>query len=133
MPTIVPSSSAPSETIHYSFATAEFDLGGKTKTYKTDDPQLISSAVIHPWLQVNYDPVEVVQGSYIEQIAPEDDPLSGVGSLANDPDAARATEDAKAAARGDVTPAEATSPVATLPEGDEPAPAEDTSKSKDTK
>ena len=132
MPTIVPSSTAPSDTIHYSFAMAEFDLGGKSKTYKTDDPDLISSAVIHPWLQVNYEPTEIVQGAYIEQIAPEDDPMSGIGSLANDPDAARATEEAKAAARGDV-PAEATSSVATLPEGDQVAPVETTSKSKDTK
>jgi hypothetical protein len=107
MPTIVPSSNAPSEPVHYSFAMAEFDLGGKIKTYKTDSADVISCASVHPWLEIQYEPQEIVKGAYIEQIAPKDDPMSGVGSLANDPKAAQADEDAKAAARADAESASA--------------------------
>ncbi len=113
---------------------AEFDLGGKNKSYKTDNAELISSAQTHPWLNVIYEPLEIVQGAYVEQVAPADDPMSGVGSLANDPDAARATEAAKAAAFDEFDAGAAASPVATLPEGEEvTSPADNASKSKDTK
>lgn len=92
------SEAAPSEAVHYSFAAAEFDLGGKSKVFETDDASIISEAMAHPWLSVEVDPATVVQGAYVEQIRPEDDPMSRVNSIANDPEAVKAAEEAKAEA-----------------------------------
>lgn len=99
MAKIVHSEAAPAESVHYNLAGVEFDLSG-TKSYETLDPAVISNALAHPWLDVKYDKVDVVQGAYVDQIRPEDDPLSAVNSVANDPEAARAAEAEKAAAFG---------------------------------
>lgn len=99
MAKIVPSDNAPSETVHYTFAGAEFDLGGSGKgskrAYESTDPTILSNAEAHPWLAVERPEVQPVSGAYVEQIAPEDDPLSAVNDNANDPEAVKATEDAK--------------------------------------
>jgi hypothetical protein len=102
MATIVPSDQAPAEAVHFTFGTAEFDLGGRTKTYKTDDPEVISNASAHPWLTVQVEEVPIIQGAYVEQIAPKDDPFTLEGGInANDPKLAQAAEEAKAEERGD--------------------------------
>jgi hypothetical protein len=96
MATISSNDSAPAEVVHYSFAGVDFKLGGRTKKYETDDPAVIDNASAHPWLTVEVPQVEVVEGAYIEQVLPADDPLSRVNSNANDAEAARAAEQAKA-------------------------------------
>lgn len=93
MAKIVHSDTAPSEAVHYSIGSVDFDLSGR-KSYETKDPSVISAAEVHPWLTVQYDKVEVVQGAYREQVRPEDDPMVGP-SLANDPEEARKAEAAK--------------------------------------
>lgn len=95
MATISPNDSAPAESVHYIFAGVEFDLGGRKKTYETDDPSVIENARAHPWLTVKVPEAEVVAGAYVDQIAPADDPMSRLNDKANDPEAARAAEDAK--------------------------------------
>jgi hypothetical protein len=89
MATISPNDHAPSETVHYSFAGAEFDLepGG---TFETNDPDALENAAAHPWLKVER-PVEVAEGGFYgdEHLAAKDDPLSRFNSVANDPDAVR--------------------------------------------
>lgn len=42
---------APAETVHFTFASAEFDLSGK-KSYTTEDPAVIGEATAHYWLRV---------------------------------------------------------------------------------
>lgn len=54
--TLVPSDLAPAEAVHYTFSTAEFDLGGRTKKYVTDDLDVVREASTHPWLSVAPDP-----------------------------------------------------------------------------
>lgn len=98
MAKIVHSKAAPSDVaVHYSFAVGDgFDLEG-SGSYTTTDAAEIAAAAGHPWLEVKYDKSDVVAGEYHEQISPEDDPLSAVNSVANDPAAVRAfQEDQKA-------------------------------------
>jgi hypothetical protein len=96
MAKIVHSDAAPAEAVHYSFAGVEFDLGGSNKAFETDDPSVISNARVNPWLSVEVDPASVVQGTYVQQIDPKNDPLSAVGSInANDPEEVRKAEAAK--------------------------------------
>lgn len=92
MAKIVHSEAAPSEAVHYSFAGVEFDLGGRKKAFETDDPNIIGNAEAHPWLTVERDVVSVVKGNYVTQLRPEDDALSAVNSVANNPEAAPAYE-----------------------------------------
>lgn len=99
MATISPNDSAPAEVVHYTFAAGDFKLGGRSKKYETDDPALISEAYTHPWLTVEEPVVEPVVGSYVEQVAPADDPMSRVNYTGNDPEMARAAEEAKAEGR----------------------------------
>jgi hypothetical protein len=97
MAKIVHSDAAPSESVHYVFAGVEFDLGGRKKVYETDDAEALANAEAHPWLTVEYEEVEQVQGAYIEQLKPEEDHLSLKGRAINpnDPDEARKAEAAK--------------------------------------
>ena len=53
MAKIVHSDAAPSESVHYSIGSAEFDLSGR-KIYETTDSDVISGASVHPWLTVMY-------------------------------------------------------------------------------
>lgn len=96
MAKIVHSDAAPAESVHYTFAAGEFDISGK-KAFTTKDPSLVAEAQVHPWLDVKIDEADLVIGSYVETVKPEDDPLSAVNSIANDPDEARKAEAAKAA------------------------------------
>ncbi len=107
MATISSNDSAPAEVVHYTFAGGDFKLGGRTKTYKTDDPALISEAYAHPWLTVEVDAVEPVVGAYVEQVLPKDDPMSRMNYTGNDPDEARAAEKAKADSRENLVGIEA--------------------------
>lgn len=86
MAQIVLSDIAPSDAKHFSLANENFDV-----PYETDDSVVIGNALAHPWLDVNFPKVEVVEGDDLStSVAPADDPLSGSHSLANDPDAVRA-------------------------------------------
>lgn len=88
---------APAEAVHYTFASGEFDLSGK-KSFTTKDSALIAEAQVHPWLDVKVDEADLVIGTYAQAVKPEDDPLSAVNSIANDPKEARKAEAAKASA-----------------------------------
>lgn len=97
MAKITHSDVAPAESVHYTLVdgtggTTEFDLGGRTKSFtpKSYDATLFGNADAHPWLKVEREEAEVVEGAFREQIAPSEDPLSAVNSRANDPEAARA-------------------------------------------
>lgn len=99
MAKIVHSDAAPSEAVHYSIGGAEFDLGGRNaKSFETTDASVISGASVHPWLRVEYDVVEPIQGAYVEQVPAKDDPMSAMNSIANDPDEVRKAEAAKTGA-----------------------------------
>lgn len=89
MARIVSSGAAPNEAVRYSFAGAEFELDGKNASFESDDPAVLGNAEAHPWLKVERDPDEVVQGEYRDFLDPRDDALSSVNSVANDPKAAR--------------------------------------------
>lgn len=52
MAKIVHSAAAPAEEVSYSLGNTEFKLGGKIKSYDTDDYLVISDALEHPWLEV---------------------------------------------------------------------------------
>jgi hypothetical protein len=93
MAKIVHDEAAPSEAVHYSFAGAEFDLEGAEASFETSDPAVISNAEAHPWLRVEREEAELVRGEYTGFLAPEDDALSAVNSVANDPEAVRAELD----------------------------------------
>jgi hypothetical protein len=81
MAKIVKTESAPTEAAHYTFASGEFDLGGRKKFFETEDLTLIAEAVGHPDLTVETEVIEVTP-TFREQIAPEDDPLSAANSVA---------------------------------------------------
>jgi hypothetical protein len=90
MAKIVHSDAAPSEKVRYSFAGVDFELGGKSSSFESNDPEVLGNAETHPWLTVERDAGEVVHGEYRDYLDPKDDALSAVNSVANDPDAARA-------------------------------------------
>lgn len=83
MAKIVKTDSAPSEVVHYTFAAGEFDLGGRVKFYETDNPSLIESARAHDDLRVEVEAIKVAP-NFHEQLAPEDDGLSGLNSHADE-------------------------------------------------
>lgn len=101
MARIVPSELAPSEAVHYTFGEAEFDLGGKSDkaAFETTDRELLTNALAHPWLHVEFDEAEQLGGEFIDnQVHAEDDPFSAVGPGANDafdPEKIKAAEEAK--------------------------------------
>ncbi len=96
MAKITHSDAAPAEKVHYTFSGAEFDISGKG-SFETDSPDVLLDAEVHPWLVVTYPKVELVQGAYAEQVLPQDDPMSAENYDGNDPDVARAAEEAKRA------------------------------------
>lgn len=104
MARIVLSDLAPTgESLHFSLANTDFDIGGSgkgtKKSYDTSDRAVLANAEVHPWLSVEYDEAEQVGGEFLDnQVAPEDDPLSAAGPNANipfDPDEIRKVENAK--------------------------------------
>jgi hypothetical protein len=99
MATIVPSPLHPSEEVAYSLAGGDFKLaaGG---SYETEDPVLISSAYVHPWLEVKAEPLPDFRLPELgHRLDPKDDVLSAAhGSQAFDPEAIAATEREKMAA-----------------------------------
>lgn len=107
---------APDEAIHFSFSTDEFDLSGK-KVYKTSDEQVIAEADTHEWLSVTRPAVDedALLGAFREQLAPQDDHLSSLGSPIdpNDPAEVEKAEAAKLEALGvNVSPVEPPAAVA---------------------
>jgi hypothetical protein len=94
---------APSgETVSFSLANAEtFELGaGAKKFFETDDPDLISNANAHPWLQVEVATDVPAPNFHEPAVRPEDDTLGRFGPnarLANDPDEVKKANDARAA------------------------------------
>lgn len=97
MAKIVHSDAAPAEKVHYTFAGVEFDLGGSAKkdqAFDSDDPTVLASAEVHPWLTVERDPSDFVEGDYVQLLDPKDDVLSSLNSVANDPEAARRAKEA---------------------------------------
>ena len=75
MAKIVHSDAAPSEAVHYSLANVEFELGGRKKSYSTDDAGVLSNAEAHPWLRVERDaPADSVEEP---QVAPTSDDPKG--------------------------------------------------------
>jgi hypothetical protein len=90
------SKNAPAEAVRYSLMGETFELSG-TKTYETSDPDVLSNALDHPWLEVDYGQVKMVQGAFVDQIDPKDDPMSMENDNSNDFDAATAAEAAKTA------------------------------------
>lgn len=106
MATIVPSDLAPSETVHYSFAGVEFDLGGSgkgsKKQFESTDPDVLSNAGQHPWLTVKADEKLAAVPTFREHgVRPEDDALGAQGPnahMAFDPAEIEKIESAKAEA-----------------------------------
>lgn len=78
---------APAEAVHFSFAGVEFDLSGN-KNFISEDDAVLSDAQAHPWLNVEFDEVEVVSGEYRNHLRPEDDGLSRSGRAINPNDPA---------------------------------------------
>lgn len=90
MATISHNDLAPDEKVHYALGGVEFDVEGDG-TYETNDNDVIANARAHPWLKVEVPVAEQLGGFYgAEHLAPEDDVLSGVNSIANDPEAVQA-------------------------------------------
>lgn len=89
--TITLSKEAPQEKIRFSLANDSFDLDADGK-YKSSDPAVLSNAEAHPWLTVAYPEVDAFAAyqAHVETVKYEDDPLSAVNSIANDPEAAKA-------------------------------------------
>lgn len=88
------SDAAPKDSVHYTLAAGEFDLGGKTKVFETDDQALIADAQVHPWLKVEFEGVNA-EGDFAPQLDPKDDHLSFINDNSNDPEVAAAAEEAK--------------------------------------
>lgn len=90
------------QTIHFTLATEEFDLGGSAKkSFSTSDPDVVADAVAHPWLKVDSSSSAVDPTFVDNQVHPEDDPFSRFGpnaGIANDPDEIAKAEAAKATA-----------------------------------
>lgn len=86
MPRIVPSEAHPDHTVRHALGSAEpFELG-PGGVYETDDREAIGNALPHPWLDVEYDEVEVIQGGYRDRHVPrEEDVLVAENSVAFDP------------------------------------------------
>lgn len=70
----------------------EFSLGPDTITvpHETSKAELLSNASVHPWLKVEADAKAVNPPSMLSRLAPEDDAMSAVNSIANDPKAVAA-------------------------------------------
>jgi hypothetical protein len=98
MAKIVLSDKAPKDAKHFSLANAEIEV-----PFETDDPQILGDADVHPFLDVERDPVDVIAGVLANPLDPKDDVLSRANSVANDPDAVRAAAEERAAVVENVT------------------------------
>lgn len=102
MAKIVPSKNAPSEDFTVTFGVGQVK---STEPLETTNTDLIAEAQNHPWLDVEYDEVEILGGEVVPPaVDPAKDPLSAQNpdnQHLNDPDvvrAARAEADALAPA-----------------------------------
>lgn len=86
MAKIVLNDTAPKDAKSFALAGANFEV-----PYETTDAEIVSNAVAHPWLEVQFPEVESFAGSYRDtQVNPADDAFSAQNSKANDPEAVRA-------------------------------------------
>ena len=102
MATIVPSKQHPDEEVLHQLAQDSFklDSGG---SYETDDRAVISNAIAHPWLEVEYPDLEVEAHYRPDSIEPSKDALGADKSIAFDPDKiAEALEEAEEAVESPV-------------------------------
>lgn len=78
---------APSEAVHFSFGEDDFTLGGKSdaKSYESTDRALLSNAVAHPWLEVEYDAGDAAPVYPDTTLSPTEDQQSALGPVANVP------------------------------------------------
>lgn len=82
MPKFVLSDIAPKDQKKFTLGADEVEV-----PFETDDPVLAANAASHPWLVAEADKEQNEQPpSYVKYLAPEDDVLSSVNSIANDPD-----------------------------------------------
>ncbi len=86
MATIVPSKLHPDEEVVHQLAQDSFklDAGG---SYETDDRAVISNAVVHPWLDVEYADTEIEAHYRPDSVEPSKDVLGAAQSVAFDADA----------------------------------------------
>lgn len=90
MANVTPSQLHPAEEVRYSLASAEPFTLSPGGSHKTDDRTVIAEASAHPWLAVEYDAAEAPVAAFRPgQIAPEDDALSALNSVAFDPEAVK--------------------------------------------
>ena len=95
MATIVPSKLHPDEEVLHQLAQDSFKLGA-SGSYETEDRAVISNAVAHPWLEVEYPDLEVEAHYRPDTIEPSKDALGAQKSIAFDPDKiAAALEEAR--------------------------------------
>lgn len=95
MATIRPNEHAPNEDITYILPTATFELGVGGE-YETDDRAVLSAAVDHPWLEVEFPAVdETIYQAPSKRVPAEEDPLSSLNDRSNDPAAVEETERSK--------------------------------------
>lgn len=96
MPRVLPSEAHPDETVRHALGSAEpFDLG-PGGVYESDDREVIANATAHPWLTVEFEEQQVLQGRYREpSVSPQDDVLGSARSVAFDPEAIREAEENK--------------------------------------
>lgn len=91
MPQIELSELAPEGVTSFSLANANLEV-----PCESTDPTVLANADAHPWLIVKYDESAPIAGVFADnQVKPEDDPLSAVNSIANDPDAILAANETR--------------------------------------
>ncbi len=139
MATILPNEHAPSESVRYLLANADFELAGGG-SYDTDDRAVLGAAEAHPWLKVKYPEVDEALYEAVQRSVPyEDDVLAAPNSIAFDPEEIRKAEEAKRVAFGaplavdsglDQDKAKKVGPVAVTLAADEPATDEKPAKGK---
>lgn len=92
MAKIVLSDAAPEDAVHFSLGQFEIDV-----PHDTRNRDLISDAVAHPWLNVEYDEVEVLGGEGPSTANLANDPLAAGNDVSNDPEAVQAELDRREA------------------------------------
>lgn len=101
------SADAPNEAITFSLGQETFDLS-PGESVEVDNADVVSNAIVHPWIDVTQPDAEVYISEAHKTLAPEDDALRQEGQLLdpNDPDEVRKAEEAKSnVVPGTVAPA----------------------------
>lgn len=87
---------APQETVTFSLASENIELA-PGDVFETSNDDVVSNALVHPWLDVEVPQAETYVSKSHQTLAPEDDALTQEGQLIdpNDPDEIRKAEEAK--------------------------------------